>query len=109
MTPYQEKLKDSRWKTLRREVVAHAGGKCEQCGDNRRLQVHHEYYLRGREPWEYDPSLLTCLCDRCHRERQGRLEAVHIGLAQVLRYLPTERLERVAWLYLCEGMKEAAL
>lgn len=30
------------------------------------LHVHHAYYDKGREPWEYDVLTLHCVCEHCH-------------------------------------------
>lgn len=33
------------------------------------LHIHHEYYIQGRKPWEYDDSALVTLCAECHQKR----------------------------------------
>jgi len=30
------------------------------------LHVHHLYYVKGRDPWEYPDFALVPLCDDCH-------------------------------------------
>ncbi|MBR9847434.1 MAG: hypothetical protein GYB35_15605, partial [Algicola sp.] len=32
------------------------------------LNVHHEYYIKGKKPWEYELDALTTLCSNCHKE-----------------------------------------
>lgn len=32
------------------------------------LQVHHNYYLLGKLPWEYEDDALVTLCNWCHTE-----------------------------------------
>jgi len=34
------------------------------------LHVHHKYYRRGLEPWEYPSSALITLCLDCHKEHK---------------------------------------
>jgi hypothetical protein len=64
---YAEKLKDPRWQKLRLKVLERDGWRCTHCDDAATtLHVHHKLYLRGREPWDYDPSLLCTLCEPCH-------------------------------------------
>lgn len=63
---YAQKLKDPRWKSLRRQVLELHGHKCLLCG-KKAWQVHHQFYVRGKEPWEYDIEDLTPLCGRCHQ------------------------------------------
>jgi hypothetical protein len=33
-----------------------------------RLEVHHTYYERGRDPWDYPINSLVTLCYACHGE-----------------------------------------
>ncbi|WP_143016802.1 hypothetical protein [Dyadobacter soli] len=32
------------------------------------LHVHHQYYIFGKYPWQYEESALTTLCNKCHIE-----------------------------------------
>lgn len=32
------------------------------------LNVHHTYYIQGKEPWEYRDEALITLCRSCHKE-----------------------------------------
>lgn len=67
MTTYREKLLDPRWQKKRLEVFDKAKFACENCGaDDKTLHVHHVYYDRDCEPWEYEDSALIALCKDCH-------------------------------------------
>ena len=33
------------------------------------LNVHHEYYINGHKPWEYEDQALVTLCEECHGKR----------------------------------------
>lgn len=72
---YSEKLHDPRWLQRRAEIFERKGRKCTDCecgpGAEGPLQVHHLYYIKGREPWEYDDDHLIPLCDSCHGNRQS--------------------------------------
>lgn len=35
----------------------------------RALNIHHEYYLLGKKPWEYSNDALVTLCSECHQKR----------------------------------------
>lgn len=35
---------------------------------SRYIQIHHEYYILGTLPWDYDDEALTPLCNWCHWE-----------------------------------------
>lgn len=69
---YQELLKDPRWQRKRLEIMERADFACEKCHDKTTtLNVHHERYVRGRAPWEYENDELHCLCERCHAQEHG--------------------------------------
>lgn len=33
------------------------------------LNIHHNYYILGKAPWDYDNNALVTLCSRCHQKR----------------------------------------
>lgn len=33
------------------------------------LNIHHEYYIHGKKPWEYPNEALITLCANCHHKR----------------------------------------
>lgn len=35
----------------------------------RGLNIHHNYYVRGKKPWEYPNDALVTLCEDCHKKR----------------------------------------
>ncbi len=93
---YYEKLRDPRWQKKRLAVLDAAGWRCEECGaEGRELHVHHGYYGKGLDPWDYSDKTLHTLCDNCHeiaeqllaeiRERIGRLRFA--GLSDLLSRL----------------------
>src|SRR6185503_9899629 len=64
---YAEKLKDPRWQKKRLEILERDNWACFICGDKETtLHVHHEEYVKGREPWEAVDYMLTTLCENCH-------------------------------------------
>jgi len=90
---YWQKLQDPRWQRKRLEILNRAEFCCESCGDTEsQLQVHHGYYEKGKEPWEYEDETLWCLCDRCHQKAHVARRAVSLALA---KYPPT-KLDLVA-------------
>lgn len=103
---YADKLKDPRWQKKRLEIFETHGWRCEDCGTKTRtLHVHHCFYIRALEPWEHGSDLLMCLCDVCHEFRQGREEAMHVALGQVLRGIPMAELEARAWDMIHDAIK----
>jgi len=87
--PYWQKLKDPRWQRKRLEIMERDGFACVVCRDKMSpLTVHHGYYEKGLEPWEYPSETLWTLCESCHdieTEQRVRVERIvgHIrpGLA----------------------------
>ena len=70
---YQQKLKDPRWKALRLLILDRDLNTCQGCGEeNVPLEVHHQYYLRGREPWDYPDDAMTSLCRSCMKAKLFR-------------------------------------
>lgn len=69
MSSYTEKLKDPRWQKMRLKVMEYAKFRCQICGAKERtLHVHHSYYAKGKEPWEYPAGSLICVCEVCHEK-----------------------------------------
>ena len=69
---YSEKLKDPRWQKRRLDVLSRENFTCETCAsDEKTLHVHHCYYEKGMEPWDYPDHALKCLCETCHQDRQA--------------------------------------
>lgn len=69
---YAQQIKSPKWQRLRLEVMDANGFQCQVCGeDNKELNVHHPYYLRGALIWEYPAKDLQCLCYDCHAEFHG--------------------------------------
>lgn len=64
---YSELLRDPRWQKMRLKKLEDAGWACQRCMDSENtLNVHHNRYIKGRLPWEYDEQELTVLCESCH-------------------------------------------
>lgn len=69
MSDYLQKLKDPRWQKKRLQIFERDKWKCQCCfTDNKTLHVHHLDYLPNTDPWDYDDSYLTTLCEDCHSE-----------------------------------------
>lgn len=95
---YSEKLQDPRWQKRKSEIQAAARFRCEDCGRaDSRLDVHHCAYMAGREPWEYDNSLLMLLCRTCHARRQEMEDSLRIDMGRITRFLTPDRVEDEAF------------
>jgi 5-methylcytosine-specific restriction endonuclease McrA len=71
MSTYAELLKDPRWQRKRLEILNRDEWMC-MCGDTTTtLHVHHRYYVKGRDPWEYPDFCYVTLCETCHGALHG--------------------------------------
>jgi hypothetical protein len=81
MRSYAEKLKDSRWKKRRAQILVRDGHECTWCGErNTVLHVHHLHYEPRREPWDYPDDMLLTVCGSCHAMHEG----IRLALLRVL-------------------------
>lgn len=69
---YEELLKTKEWQQFRSKIINQHHCKCDWCGSNTTLQVHHKVYRilpNGRkiEPWKYKDTNVMCLCKECHK------------------------------------------
>lgn len=63
--PYSVFLKTQYWRSITKYLRDKAGHKCQICGKENNLQVHHKTYLHhGKEVFYLDD--LIVLCDKCH-------------------------------------------
>lgn len=37
------------------------------------LNIHHNYYIEGHKPWEYNNNVLVTLCEKCHEKRHNNV------------------------------------
>ncbi len=81
---YIEKLKDPRWQRKRLEVMERDNFGCQMCGANTKtLHIHHGYYERGLEPWDYDSDTLHTLCKDCHEIAENYKADIHRSIAKI--------------------------
>lgn len=74
---YWEKLKDPRWQQKRLEIMERDEFTCRHCSSkDKTLNVHHSYYRKGADPWDYESRLLITLCEDCHGSLTDELKEV---------------------------------
>lgn len=69
---YSEQLKDNRWKAFRLFVLKVRGRRCEICGSEENLQVHHLTYKNGSMAWEYTCNDVIVVCRECHKKLHNK-------------------------------------
>lgn len=66
---YAELLKDPRWQKKRLEIMQRDNFTCQLCGSKEKtLNVHHMYYDRIFEPWNYSDDAYLTVCEDCHNK-----------------------------------------
>lgn len=64
---YADKFKDPRWQKKRLEILERDDWCCQSCYDSENtLHVHHRWYEKGKDPWDYPDECLVTLCEECH-------------------------------------------
>jgi hypothetical protein len=81
---YYEKLQDPRWQRKRLDVMQRAGFACEWCGSRAAaLNIHHGWYAKGCEPWDYGEVTLYCLCQPCHERAETLKRELYFEIARI--------------------------
>lgn len=71
-TSYQEQLADGRWLRKKNQILERDNYTCTQCGATSHLNVHHTYYEKGKNAWEYPNGSLITLCEACHAKEHKK-------------------------------------
>lgn len=83
---YRKKLLDPRWQKQRLKILERDEWTCQMCFDSENtLHVHHRYYEKGFEPWEYADEALVALCADCHAEETAARPEAEATLIRSLR------------------------
>ena len=69
---YAKQWLDPRWQKRRLEIMQRDGFCCSECdADDKTLNVHHVYYTRGADVWDYPDHALVTLCNDCHESEHA--------------------------------------
>jgi hypothetical protein len=110
MKTYSEKLKDPRWQRKRLEVLQRANFECmDCCAGDITLQVHHLYYVSGREPWEYPDFALRCLCSICHGNHHRTKKSEHLDFEVIAENLAIQESEDFCFLHDLSGLIQSGI
>ncbi len=70
---YAAKYRHPKWQKKRLEVMERDGFKCFKCeSEDNTLNVHHAYYVTGRDIWDYPMHSLKTLCEDCHKSEHEK-------------------------------------
>jgi len=83
---YAEKLRDPRWQKKRLEIMQRDEFTCMVCGETEStLNVHHHYYDKGKDPWDYEDNALITMCEDCHESEKNRRKEIEDLLLDTLK------------------------
>ena len=67
--------KHPHWQQRRLQIMDRDKFKCCLCGDSETtLNVHHRYYVSGRNLWNYPDFALQTLCEECHEKEHQKVK-----------------------------------
>lgn len=85
---YQDFLASDEWAAIREVIVTRADARCEVCGAEEPLHVHHIVY--SKQWGEEDHEELAALCERCHTQVHWLQDTVKLNRREsFLRLLET--------------------
>lgn len=65
---YSDKLQHPKWQRKRLEIMQRDNFQCQYCfSKSKSLTVHHKYYTKGKDVWDYPDESLVTLCHDHHR------------------------------------------
>jgi len=86
MSKYSEKFKDPRWQKKRLQVLERDNWECQICHDTENtLNIHHRYYKKDTDPWDYPSESLITLCEDCHEIETAERPKSERSILHVLR------------------------
>ena len=89
LSPYQKKLLAPEWQKKRLQLLDSANWTCGWCGNKREtLHVHHGYYRKGANPWDYADEYFHVLCHSCHETAEAERGEIH----RVMGMIPPVRM-----------------
>jgi len=70
---------------MRLKIMERDGFACRKCAaKDKTLHVHHHYYTKGAEPWEYDEEVLVTLCDDCHGQIEKASQQMKLAVGNLM-------------------------
>lgn len=88
-----EKYKHPKWQKRRLQKLENADFECELCGDSEStLNVHHKYYIKDNNPWEYKDKALACYCEYCHTKEHEFKSTFETMLNRLKEYFTFSQL-----------------
>jgi len=85
-TTYSDKLKHPKWQKRRLEILNRDNFACTDCkSTDKTLHVHHRYYEKGLDIWDYPDNAFLSLCEDCHKAEEHLLKILEQTIGKQLR------------------------
>lgn len=85
MTNYKDQYRHPMWQKKRLEILQRDKFTCVQCGETEvELHVHHAWYAKDCNIWEYPDRMLQTLCSNCHQEWHERKDERNIEYNMII-------------------------
>ena len=68
---YNEYLRTPQWRALRQRVIRRDGGRCQGCGEQEAVDVHHKTYAHVGAEFMFE---LESVCRDCHKRLHPHME-----------------------------------
>jgi hypothetical protein len=90
---YSEQLKQRAWYDKRKKILDRDRHRCISCNSDKKLQVHHIYYINGNLAWQHPDKALITLCNKCHKtwHDNHKIEIREKSWTKNREYLPPKR------------------
>lgn len=100
---YQEKLRHPKWQKKRLEIMSRDKWTCRICQTtDDTLNVHHGYYDKLLQPWEYPNESLYTICECCHNKTTQEMKDLYkiIGFVppELMPHLIEELTKKLTWI-----------
>jgi hypothetical protein len=71
---YKSQLQTREWKEKRKQIYKRDGHTCQHCGESGiAIHCHHNFYIKGKSPWDYPADALVTLCEQCHDKQHQKV------------------------------------
>ena len=112
---YKRFIRSNEWQKIRERIIHDRRYKCEKCGFDKKLHVHHVTYIRfGGNELDED---LKLLCKKCHKKIHGYKNKKHKSKnikpynvktkAQSLRKCREMRRKQRSWVRIANTLSRA--
>lgn len=80
---YTKQLSHPKWKEKRQVILERDNHECQLCGLKKELQIHHGYYTKRTNLWEYPDDSLITLCSLCHEITDNYKHDIHLMVSRI--------------------------